>query len=393
MWEAMRVLHYGPDSQCNWDRMERMGLYRSHLLNSTNASSHGGATVHAYGVKVPFDTYGRVNDASFVARSGQARSIMMEARDSGLGTALINSGHICEPGSGVFVASSPERSNTDLISAQIVNSGLDVILSGGEKYLLPENTVGYHGVEGVRKDGKNLIETANSLGYTVVFTRDELLNLPDTVTRVFGVFAASHTFNAKSEEELREKGLPLYNDGTPTVAEMLRVAIGVLERQNKPFFIVAEEEGTDNFSNYNHAIGSMTALKRADDAIGVALEFIERSPGTLLITAADSDAGGIQMVAIRDSTEFSQPVPLESDNGGPLDGNDGPQTLPFVAAPDRHGTRLRFAVAWATYDDVAGSVIARTHGLNAELLQNNVDNTDIYRLMYATLFGMILPRD
>jgi hypothetical protein len=34
--------------------------------------------------------------------------------------------------------------------------------------------------------------------------------------------------------------------------------------------------------------------------------------------------------------------------------------------------------------------VARAHGLNADLLPVSVDNTDIYRMLYATLFGVWL---
>ena len=39
---------------------------------------------------------------------------------------------------------------------------------------------------------------------------------------------------------------------------------------------------------------------------------------------------------------------------------------------------------------MSGTVIARAHGLNAQFLPRNTDNSDIYRLMYRTLFGKIL---
>jgi alkaline phosphatase len=74
-----------------------------------------------------------------------------------------------------------------------------------------------------------------------------------------------------------------------------------------------------------------------------------------------------------------------------LDGRDGTETPPFVARPDRFGNRLRFGVAWASFDDLLGGVVARAHGLNADLLPTSVDNTDIYRMLYATLFGVWLP--
>lgn len=391
MWHALRNYYYGPDSISNWDRLERMGMYRSHVLNSTNSSSHGGATIHSYGVKVNFDTYGNVPEKPVKSLSGKGTSILMEARDAGLATALINSGHICEPGTGVFAAGTVDRDSTDVISEQIINSGTDIILSGGEVLLLPKGIAGRHGKEGKRKDGRNLIQQAKENGYTVVYNREELLNLPAGVKKVLGVFAAKHTFNDNSEEYLKEHNLPLYYDDAPTLAEMTSVALKILKQDGRRFLMIVEEEGTDNFGNYNNAMGELTALKRADDAIGVAVDYIKDNPRTLLITAADSEAGGFQLLAIRDSTDFDKPLPDTTDNGAPLDGIEGTGTVPFKAAPDKNGVVLRFGVGWASFEDVAGDVIARAHGLNSHLLKNNVDNTDIYRIMYATLFGKMLP--
>ena len=63
-------------------------------------------------------------------------------------------------------------------------------------------------------------------------------------------------------------------------------------------------------------------------------------------------------------------------------------------------------MAWATVDDVAGGVLSRAQGLNASLLNRpepftagsgelpfpeRFDNTDVYRLLYLTLFGERLP--
>ena len=387
MWGAARLLSVGPDSMLNWDRLEGIGLYRSHVLNSTNASSHGGATVHAYGVKVPYDTYGNDPDRPFESASGQSFSILKEAQLQGFATALINSGHIGEPGTGVFAASWTERNETDPITAQIIHSGVDVILSGGEVLLLPEGVRGWHGETGIRKDGRNLIEEADTLGYTIVYTRDELLALPDTAQRVLGIFAPQHTFHDQPEEMLKAVGLPLYEPDAPSIADMLSKTLNILSTRNNSFFIVAEEEGSDNFANNNNAIGSLTALQRADQAIGVAVEYIENNQNTLLVTAADSDAGGLEVMSLRDSSAFDHPLYAFSSNGSPVDGREGTATLPFVSAPDAQGNRLYFGVLWATDGDVAGGVLARAHGLNAHLLPNNVDNTDIYQIMYTTLFG------
>jgi alkaline phosphatase len=94
MWGALRLLEKGPDGNTNWDKMEQMGLYRGHLKNSVRSSSHGGGTVHAFGVKVDFDTYGNNPQKPIKSLSGKDYSIMVEAKKAGKAVAIINSGHI-----------------------------------------------------------------------------------------------------------------------------------------------------------------------------------------------------------------------------------------------------------------------------------------------------------
>ena len=386
-WAAARLLTVGPDGMLNWDKLDRMGVYRGHLKDSLASSSNGGATVHAYGVKAMFYSYGRSSAYPITSRSGKPYSIMTEAQKAGLSVGVINTGQIAEPGTGCFLSGANARRMTDEITLEIIESGADVILAGGEEYLLPEGVVGRHGGAGKRKDGKNVFDRARELGYEVVFTRDELMALPVTTEKVFGIFAAGHTFNQATEEELNAEGLPLYVETAPTVAEMTDFALRMFEAKGKEFLLVVEEEATDNFANRNNAKGTLEALRRADEAIGVALEYIDKNPNTLLITAADSNAGGMSIQCLLESENMEVALPDKMRAGSPLDGRDGPNTPPFVAAPDRNGKRLAFGIAWAGYADFSGGIIARAHGLNAETLPNNVDNTDIYRMMYLTLFG------
>jgi hypothetical protein len=37
-----------------------------------------------------------------------------------------------------------------------------------------------------------------------------------------------------------------------------------------------------------------------------------------------------------------------------------------------------------------GSTVAKAEGLKSELMHRKIDNKDIYKIMYATLFGKIL---
>ena len=389
-WNAIRVLYYGPDGELNWDRLSNIGLYQGHTKNTLTSSSEGGATMHSYGVKVELLSYGMDGEKPLTSRSGSNLSIMMEARSKGINIGIINSGKIVEPGTGVFVASDESRANEDAISKKIIESNADLIFSGGEENLLPLGVEGTFG-PGKRKDGLNVIELAKQLGYKVIYTKEELFAISSETDKVLGIFAHGHTFNDKSEEDLRKLGFKNYQSEAPTLAEMTDAAIKFLSARQGNFFLVVEEEGTDNFGNANNANGYFEALKRADDAIGVALNFYSKNPNTLIITAADSEAGGMEIYGFLEKDMMrDQPLPEKAHNGAPLDGINGTATLPFLTAKDKFGNQFQFAVAWSTTDDVFGSVIAKAEGLNSELMKGKIDNTEIYRIMYATLFGIIL---
>ncbi len=390
-WGAVRIRFVGPDGRLNWDRLPHMAVYTGHMKDALTATSQGGATVHAFGVKVVADSYGMDGGQPLTARSGMPVSIMREAQAAGRAVALINSGTITEPGTGAFAASVARRTDHTAIARQILETRAEVILGGGERYFLPRDSTGVHGV-GVRPDGQNLIEVARRLGYTVVFTREQLLAIPDTTTRLLGLFAANHTFNAASEEQLSRAGLPMYEPSAPSVAEMIEVALEILSRRPEGFLLVAEEEGTDNFSNANNAEGALEAGRRADEAIGVVRRYLERDPRTLFIMASDSDAGGMQVVGRPPGGRIraNRPLPEREPNGAPLDGEGGTGTAPFLSAPDRTGRRWPFAIAWASLEDLSGGVLIRAEGLNADQVKGTLDNTDIYRLMYLTLFGRAL---
>lgn len=386
-WNALRMIKVGPDSILNWDKLSGIGLYQGHIRDRATSSSNAGATIHAYGVKADLDDFGLIDDQIPTARSGKKLSIMKEAKQNGILTGIINSGSIEEPGTAVFVSSNLKRANYNEIAKDIIQSGADLIFSGGEDFLIPEGTAGRFSSTGKRTDGLNLIDLAKQNGYKVVYTKEELAATSPDEKKILGVFAARHTFNDKTEEELKELGLTNWVDTAPSVAEMTNFALKFLSRKGQ-FFLVVEEEGTDNFGNKNNANGKLSALDRADDAIGVAINFVNDNPNTMIITAADSEAGGLELAGYEvDNLDRNRPLPERDKNGAPIDGSEGTGTLPFISKPDKYGNSFAFGIAWSCFGDVTGSVIARAHGLNADKMHGKIDNTDIYRFIYLTLFG------
>ncbi len=291
---------------------------------------------------------------------------------------------------------------------------------------------------GARTDGLNLAQAAVDEGYTLVRTRAEFEALGQAIQngdvdpaelKVLALFADEDIFNDESEESLiarglvdpsvpvdaKETNLVLYGSepGTPgyrppTAPEMAALATTVLEAHSdavgKPFATVWEVEGTDNFANNDNAIGSLVEAHYADEMIGVARDFVARAPETLLVTAADSTAGGLQVQAFNIDEELPATVgsvdvnpAVEAEDQLPqnvLDGRYGRDTAPFLSEPDQFGQQLPFGIAWAGTSDFADGVLTRAEGLNADVIDDTLssgfENIDVYRVAYLTLFGSAL---
>ncbi|MCY7335483.1 MAG: alkaline phosphatase [Chamaesiphon sp.] len=417
-YAAARFVEQGPDGRLNWDKLDKAGVYLGHMEDQLGATSNGGAITHATGAKVYAESFGfEQGNTPVSSLSGTNKTIIEEARDAGKVTALIQSGGIFEPGTAAFIAKTKEIVNPDgsrtvpraqqaEIAKQVINSGVNFILSGGELNLIPVGEKGFHGTaaeynalstSSLIRPTENLIDLAKKSGYTIVYTEQQLRDLLDPKktstppTKVLGVFAPIHTFNDKPEEVLAKDKLPQYVETAPTIGEMLELTQQLMEKHpnfKNGSIAIVEEEGSDNFGNNNNAAGTIEATLRADKAIGVALDFVNRYPNTLILTAADSDAGGLQVTDVAANTPVGtiNNNPTNVARPVPLDGKAGVGTAPFVSAPDANGNVFPFAVAWAGLPDFSGSIVSKAHGLNSDKLPATVDNTVMYELMYETLF-------
>ncbi len=437
---ALRNIDKGSDGRLNWDMMSDAGVYLGHMENQLTGTSNAGAVTHANGVKVFNESFGLEEDNTRVtpASGRTGYTILEEAIERGKATALIQSGHLAEPGTAAFAAETTNRDGDNIrardkyseIIEQVIRSGTDVIMGGGELYMLPKGTTGFHVDAELdasesspeRRPTTNLIDLAKSLGYTVVYTEDEMnqvVNGTNPPQKLLGVFAAIHTFDDRTEEALglnSSNPLPLYVATAPTVAEMTEASLKILNKDPDGFFVVVEEEGSDNFANNNNAAGTVEAVRRADAAIGVAMNYVNtQDPNTLVITAADSDAGGLQVTQFapytRPSGNYtpSNPAIADSEPSAPfinvnqtttttnravLDGVNGSTGsgeapwIPFQAQDSIDGPMGNFGIAWVSTPDFPGSIVSKTYGMNADKLSSTLDNTEIYALMYQTLFGV-----
>ncbi|MEO0445005.1 MAG: alkaline phosphatase, partial [Verrucomicrobiota bacterium] len=181
-----------------------------------------------------------------------------------------------------------------------------------------------------------------------------------------------------------------YSKKAPSVADMTEAALKWLSTGTRPYFLVVEEEGTDNFANAMNAPGTMEAFRRADAAIGVARKHVAADPDLTLLVAADSEAGIPTLVPAGRASDGKKGekvsrLPGTTPAGAPLDGAEGTGTRPFLSATDRFGERHYFGIAWISGGDHYGSVVARAEGSRADQLPLNLDNTGVHHFIRGVL--------
>jgi alkaline phosphatase len=381
-WSLVRLAEVGPQGRLAWDELPNTAVYVGPMLDSVTATSNGGATVHAWGLPAQTNSYGMINGRRPEASaSGYAGSLMIEAQAAGKAIGIVNSSSVTEPGTGAFLASVEDRNDDAAIAAQILASGADVILGGGEAFFLPRGAQGRHG-PGLRTDGRNLIEEARAAGYTVIFTADEMAALPPQARRVLGLFAHEETFNEGSEQRLTRQRRPVFQPQAPRFDAMIATAIRILEQDGDGYFLVGNEEASDNLAGDNNAAALIEAGAGADRAIAVARAAALRNPHLTIIVASDSDCGGAQ--ASGDDAAAGARVPQRNENGAPQDGEG---RMPFLAAPDQFGVRHPFVVRWASGGDNSGGIVARGFGPGGELIRGTIDSTTIFQALHLGLFG------
>lgn len=382
-WNVLRMKQVGPDGRLAWDRLPEVAIYIGPMFDSVNASSNGGATTHAYGVRAHLGAFGTDRDGQRpIAASGRRLSVLQDAQAVGKKVALINSSSITEPGTAAFLASVADREDETEIASQVLAGAPDIALGGGEMFFLPKGVRGRHGL-GVRDDGRNLIDEAREAGYTVVFTAEELAALDGSESKVLGLFAAEETFNELTEAAMRKKKLPAFQPQAPRFDVMLQFVLDRFRNAPKGYLIVGNEEGTDNLSGENNVPATLDAAAGADRAIALAIDEAKSNPSLTLVVCSDSDNGGMNATS-DDLDELRGTLPKRTENGSPLASAQG---KPFLSAPDARGKQIPFYVVWASSSDMAGGTVARGMGPGASLLHGTVDSTVIYQVLQKGLFG------
>lgn len=153
-----------------FDRSGNIALIKTYSANNRVTDSAAAGTALASGNKTDNGMLGMGPDGQIF------KSIMERAKEEGYQTGLVVTVYLQHATPGAFFAHVPSRGDLDVISEQFVESGVDVALGGGKKFLQ----------EG-QKDGKPLIDALKTKDYRVVYDMNELNGVDRG--KVVGLFA------------------------------------------------------------------------------------------------------------------------------------------------------------------------------------------------------------
>lgn len=286
----------------NIDRTGYGGFVKTYSANNRVTDSGASATAYACGVKTNNSFLSVDTDGNPV------ETILEKAEKAGMATGLVATVHIQHATPGAFYAHNRDRGDSRDISLYLVDSGIDVAIGGGMRYLRSEN----------RDDGRDLKGELEQKGYIMA---DELSEL-DGVSE--GQVMA-----------LAERGFPWISQGRDPgyLPEATAKAIEILHNNSggkKGFFLMVEGSLIDYTCHQHDTPAMLAEMRDFDNAVGVAIDYAESHPGTLVIVLADHETGGLSIPS--GNTDFLRAESGIEFNWG-TSGHSGTMIPMFVYGP------------------------------------------------------------
>lgn len=178
-----------------------------------------------------------------------------------------------------FYAHRKNRGDAYGISLDLADSGFDFFAGGGLS-VTPRNSTNHTQYAACG----DAYEYARSKGYRLVTTKDEFLALKPGDGKILTKFT-----NDALDAAIDADG------SQPTLAEMVEKTIEMLDG-DEGFFIMAEGGRIDWAGHGNDAATNLHDVLAMDEAVKVALAFLDRHPcDTLVVVTGDHETGGMSM--------------------------------------------------------------------------------------------------
>lgn len=214
-------------------------------------------------------------------------SIFQDAKKRSMKVGLVSDTQITHATPAAFYASVQERNSEHLIAEQLIESNLDLALSGGRAFF-SSSTISCettdcrdsNKISSGRSNGQNLLDKARSKGFVVVESARELKEAHSTP--LLGLFSPNFMNDAFREGQ----------DEQPSLSAMTAKALSLLDNQNG-FVLMVEAGQIDLAAHHNDAGWVLAEMLKLSATLDAIRDFTQRRDDTLVILTGDHETGGM----------------------------------------------------------------------------------------------------
>ncbi|WP_282174368.1 alkaline phosphatase [Vibrio diabolicus] len=277
-------------------KLAQEGVIGSSLTNPEDAivvDSACSATMLATGIPTASEVIGIDSQGNHI------ETILEKAKSKGKATGLVSDTRMTHATPAAFAAHQPHRSLENSIAADMLETGVDVMMSGGLRHWIPKSTndkgetyeqlekltEGNVYLKSKRKDERNLLTEAQDRGYNLAFSRDMLTQAKGD--KLLGLFAYSGMNDGIAYSQ--SKNDPKRTQ--PSLKEMTTKAIDILSKDKDGFFLMVEGGQIDWAGHSNDAGTMLHEMIKFDEAVDSVYEWAKGRDDTLIIVTADHETG------------------------------------------------------------------------------------------------------
>jgi len=311
----------GEENNLSFDLFPFTGLAKTYNVDAQTPDSAGTMTAMMSGVKTDVGVIGVDEDIvrgdCSTAAGNELVTALELAEIAGKSTGVVSTARITHATPAATYAKSADRNwedDSDMtaaakeagcidIASQLVGfennlkarfpnaeniDGIEVVMGGGRRHFLPKDAT-YNSpdavslVEGDRKDGRDLTaewKAAYPNG-EYIFDQNGFDSIDtETTERVFGLFNESHM------QYESDRG----NDiaGEPSLSEMTKKAIRILDNNRKGYFLTVESGRIDHSHHAGNAYNALTDTIEFSKAVQEVVDSVDMSETLIIVTADHS---------------------------------------------------------------------------------------------------------
>ncbi len=302
-WTPLALATYAAGSPV-YDPEEAWADFKWVMKRATDSAASG--TAFATGHRTQSGRIGMLEDETIVP------TVAEHAEALGKATGVVSDVMFFHATPAAFLAHAASRNDYALIISQMVHgSAAEVIMGAGhpeydeDAQPKSEEEIDYsiYGGEGGWKaitsnqaggdaDGDSLPDQ-----WSFIETKEDFLALEegDTPRRVLGIPRVSSTLQKdRGGDDMADAFEVPFNEDVPTLADMTRAALNVLDNDPDGFFVMIEAGAVDWAGHGNNAGRLIEEMKAFNDAVSAAARWVEQHSSweeTLVIVTGDHETG------------------------------------------------------------------------------------------------------